>query len=59
MRRKRSNFHDSKKEEEIRPALNLPQGPSLGSGLFCPGKLIASDTEKWAKVIRAANIKAE
>jgi hypothetical protein len=23
------------------------------------GKLIADDTEKWAKVIRAANIKAE
>jgi hypothetical protein len=23
------------------------------------GKLIASDTEKWAKVIRAANIRAE
>jgi hypothetical protein len=23
------------------------------------GKLIASETEKWAKVIRAANIKAE
>ena len=23
------------------------------------GKLIAQDTEKWAKVIRAANIKAE
>jgi tripartite-type tricarboxylate transporter receptor subunit TctC len=23
------------------------------------GKLIAADTEKWAKVIRAANIKAE
>jgi hypothetical protein len=23
------------------------------------GKLIAEDTEKWAKVIRAANIKAE
>jgi hypothetical protein len=23
------------------------------------GKLIAVDTEKWAKVIRAANIKAE
>jgi hypothetical protein len=23
------------------------------------GKLMAGDTEKWAKVIRAANIKAE
>jgi hypothetical protein len=23
------------------------------------GKLIASETDKWAKVIRAANIKAE
>jgi hypothetical protein len=23
------------------------------------GKLVAEDTEKWAKVIRAANIKAE
>jgi tripartite-type tricarboxylate transporter receptor subunit TctC len=23
------------------------------------GKMIAEDTEKWAKVVRAANIKAE
>jgi hypothetical protein len=34
-------------------------GTVIGGSPADSGKLIADDTEKWAKVIRAANIKAE
>jgi tripartite-type tricarboxylate transporter receptor subunit TctC len=34
-------------------------GTALGGSPADFGKLIADETEKWAKVIRAANIKAE
>ena len=45
--------------------MNLPPGgwPNGSTALALSqadfGKLIADDTEKWAKVIRAANIKPE
>ena len=31
----------------------------MGLGMLDFGKLIADETEKWRKVIRAANIKAQ
>jgi hypothetical protein len=34
-------------------------GMVLGGSPVGYGKLLAEETEKWAKVIRAANIKAE
>jgi hypothetical protein len=37
--------------------LNEPDAMSITSAAF--GKLIADETEKWGKVIRATNIKVE
>jgi tripartite-type tricarboxylate transporter receptor subunit TctC len=57
-----------KLNREINAALGDPkmraQLAGLGSAVFSGsptdfGKLIAADTEKWGKVIRAANIKPE
>ena len=57
-----------KLNNEINTALDDPKmkarlvelgGTVLGARTRDFGKLIADDTEKWGKVIRAANIKAE
>ena len=58
----------AKLNEEINAALADPSvkarladlgGTVLPGSSADFGKLVAEDTEKWAKVIRAANIKAE
>ena len=43
---------------KIKPLLELG-GTVLGGSPADFGRLIADETEKWGKVIRAANIKAE
>jgi tripartite-type tricarboxylate transporter receptor subunit TctC len=72
MRRKRTKRHPQniieKLNREINTALSDPKvrGRIIGLGnVLMPlspadfGKLLIDDTEKWAKVIRAANIKPE
>jgi tripartite-type tricarboxylate transporter receptor subunit TctC len=57
-----------KLNKEVNAALDDPKlrarlvdlgGTLIGGSPADFGKLIAEDTEKWGKVIRAANIKAE
>lgn len=43
---------------------SVDQAPNLGGTVFASspadfGKLIADETEKWGKVVRAANIKPQ
>jgi tripartite-type tricarboxylate transporter receptor subunit TctC len=47
-----------KLNKEIKARL-VEQGTVLAGSTTAFGKLIADETEKWAKVIRAAHIKAE
>jgi tripartite-type tricarboxylate transporter receptor subunit TctC len=46
-------------DPKIKARLSDLGGAMLGGAPADFGKLIADETEKWAKVIRAANIKAE
>ena len=67
-RKKRPLRSSTSSTEEINAALSDPRirarlaevGGTVLAGTPAEfGKLIADETEKWAKVIRAANIKAE
>jgi tripartite-type tricarboxylate transporter receptor subunit TctC len=46
-------------DSKIRARIAASGGNALAGSPADFGKLIADETEKWAKVIRAANIKAE
>src|SRR5262249_12634246 len=46
-------------DPKIRPGLADRGGPVLAGSPADFGKLIADETEKWAKVIRAANIRPD
>jgi tripartite-type tricarboxylate transporter receptor subunit TctC len=46
-------------EDKLRTRLAEIGGTPLGGSAADFGKLIADETEKWAKVIRTANIKAQ
>src|SRR5262249_37183756 len=52
-------FNAARADPKIKARLADMGGTVLGGSAADFGKLIAEDTEKWGKVIRALNIKAE
>jgi tripartite-type tricarboxylate transporter receptor subunit TctC len=50
---------DSLADAKIRARFADLSGTAIGGSPVDFGKLIADETEKWGKVVRAANIKAE